>query len=659
MKNSLRTLLVASFFIFFVGCGSTGTRVEELDKVTYETKSQSILEPKYEQKNEPRPESKPEPKPETSAQLNSTLTKPITKKEGIVINEFMASNPSTKMDTDFYKFSDWIEIYNNSSHTINIGGYKISTKEDELGWEIPSNTELSAHSFLIIWADKESKGLHSNFSLSKKKGSIYLKDKDGVLIDSITYKKQKSNISYGRDIDSFKWGYMIPTFKSKNTHSYSKDRPLEPVFSFEGGFYDSSVNIKITSPDGGSIYYTVDGSIPNKNSTIYKKDLKLKSTTTLRAIVYKKGQIPSKITTKTYFIKETSDLPVISISTNSEYLFDDYIGIYVEGKNGKTKEGHTGNYYQDWYRPVYFEFYDQVSNKELLSKNMEFGISGEASRYWNAKKSFKFKFDGSIDNIFYENKDISKLRDFKLRAGHRGFEIGDILANRLVEQGALDVDYQAYRAVNVYVNGELWGEYNIREKKTEKFIVSNYPDVDKNKLDIIKASIVKAGNIHEHNRMRDFIVLHDLGIDSNYQKAIQMIDVDNFIDYLCVMMYSANDDWVGSNNRIWRERKDGAKWRWMMDDIDRGFQLSNINKNMFDYVANYSADTLLKDMFNSFMKSPTFRAKFKKRYKVLLNSTLSKENIIVLSNEIQKKRVLLQKVDSKLIQKGLKDIKEI
>ena len=100
-----------------------------------------------------------------------------------------------------------------------------------------------------------------------------------------------------------------------------------------------------------------------------------------------------------------------------------------------------------------------------------------------------------------------------------------------------------------------------------------------------------------------------------------------------------------------------------MDDIDQGFQVSNVNTNMFDYVANYQSDTLLKEMFNSFMRSSTFRAKFKNRYKELLSTTLSKENILSLANEIlsEKESSITKgrfKTDADMFEEYKRDLRE-
>lgn len=112
-------------------------------------------------------------------QVDPTVNTPAPPRTDIYINEFMASNMNSVMDTDYYEFSDWIELHNKSNHTIDIGGYKISDKPNKSGYTLPSGTKIPANANLIIWADKKSKGLHTNFSLKSDGESIVLSDRGG------------------------------------------------------------------------------------------------------------------------------------------------------------------------------------------------------------------------------------------------------------------------------------------------------------------------------------------------------------------------------------------------------------------------------------------------------------------------------------------------
>ncbi len=129
----------------------------------------------------------------------------------IVINEIMQSNIDCIMD-DMNEFPDsWVELYNNSSQSVNLSNFKIGLTDDSgKAWRLPSKT-LNSHSYALVYCDKEGSGFHTDFRLeSSKDGELYLYKGDAV-IDKLTGidKQPAPNISYGRKTDgSEEWGYQ-------------------------------------------------------------------------------------------------------------------------------------------------------------------------------------------------------------------------------------------------------------------------------------------------------------------------------------------------------------------------------------------------------------------------------------------------------------------
>jgi hypothetical protein len=146
----------------------------------------------------------------------STFNPPVG---DLVINEFMASNDETVADQDG-EFDDWIELYNNSASTIDLGGYFLSDDADDLmEWTFPTGTEIEANGYLIVWADndEDQSGLHANFKLSAAGESIFLSDTSGAVIDEVTYVDQTTDISYGRYPNGTgDFIVMSPTFNAEN-----------------------------------------------------------------------------------------------------------------------------------------------------------------------------------------------------------------------------------------------------------------------------------------------------------------------------------------------------------------------------------------------------------------------------------------------------------
>ena len=612
----------------------------------------------------------------TIKSTDDTIDEP--KLTNVHINEILASNIDVKLDPDYYKFSDYIELKNYQNNSIDISGYTIS--DNKKSWKIPNGTTLGANGYLLIWADEKNfkkRGLHTNFKLSSKKEKVVLKDSVGNVIDEISYKNLSSNTSV-KYING-KLVYMVPSPAKRNQKVYTKiTQSLKPIFSKNSGFYDSTQSVTISSSNGAKIYYTLDGSTPTVNSPRYINAINISAPATIKSISIESGKTASEVVTNSYMINFNTTLAVVSLSMDSKYLFDDYIGIYVKGKNGisspscsRYKEDILENYRnfnQDWKRPVNMEYFDE-DKKIVFNFGVDIAISGQCSRYRNKKKHFSMELSKkygvkSLSHQLYPSKDnVTKIKDFKLRSGEGGYMISDVLAAMLVENGNFDIDYQAYKTVQMFMNGEYWGIYNIREKKGKDFIKSNYHDIDK--VDIIAHNtngvILKSGNMEAYNSLVHYVNTHDLSNDANYNGILTMIDENNFIDYMVFMIYNGGgSSWLYNNTRFWRESKAGAKWRWMLDDIDGGFRTYN-HETLKKAI---STNTLISKLFRGLLENNSFKSKFKSRFYKHLDTTFNNENITQLINKIANERreyLDLEKekwdIDQDLFEESLEKIK--
>jgi len=599
--------------------------------------------------------------------INKALTTVVVTDKVILINEVLASNVYTNLDTDFYAHSDWIELYNPSNTPVDISGYSLSDdKKNIKQWLIPTGTTIKANDYLVIWADKrnvKAKELHADFSLSAKGETLTLKGKAGTVLDTFKFAKQDSDISSAKVNNVI--GFMEPTPGKKNTPMLTKgERSKAPIFSTLSSFNDTTLSLELSLDASAStdsvIYYTVDGSLPTKQSTPYQQAIKLDKTSVVRAISGAKGKFTSKPVSHTYFIGHTTTLPVISLVTDDKNLNDDTIGIYTDGTNGiplkqcDATETIPFNYANEWSRPVDIEYLNPTTGVSEFMISADLGISGQCSRKED-KKSFEVELDSKYGTKYlnyklYKNKDLSFIKDFKFRAGNQSFEISDILSASIVSTAQLNIDYQAYQTVQMFMNGEYWGVYNIREKKGGDYLKSNYPTISKKKVDIIKnAGLVKRGDIKEYDNLRNYLRNLDLKLSNatQYQYVLDRVDESSFIDYISFMIYNGNFDWVYSNQRAWKEKKAGAKWRWILDDIDYGFRAfkddgitSNIETNNFTALMSDQSGTLLTQLFQSLMTNNTFKQKFKTRFNQLLldNGALSPAAINPLIDKIDNER---------------------
>lgn len=92
-----------------------------------------------------------------------------------------------------------------------------------------------------------------------------------------------------------------------------------PAVSVEGGEYTTDIEVKLTSDYGYNIYYTLDGSNPTVNSSLYSKEIEIsEGTTTLKCIAANQYNIVSDIVSAEYKVEyKAPDAPTISPRSGS------------------------------------------------------------------------------------------------------------------------------------------------------------------------------------------------------------------------------------------------------------------------------------------------------------------------------------------------------
>ena len=146
----------------------------------------------------------------------------------IAINEFMASNDSTISDPDG-EFDDWVELALVSDDTVNLYGWFISDRESNLTkHQFTDSLYIYPDSLLLLWADEdEDQGPeHLSFKLSAGGEEIMLTNPANILIDSVYFDQQQTDVSFGRYPNyTGNWGGMsYPTpgeLNSNHDHGFA------------------------------------------------------------------------------------------------------------------------------------------------------------------------------------------------------------------------------------------------------------------------------------------------------------------------------------------------------------------------------------------------------------------------------------------------------
>ncbi len=554
--------------------------------------------------------------------------------QNIVINEVMASNQRTIFDEDG-EASDWIELYNSRSTSINIAGYYLS--DDSLNltkWRF-GNTIIQPGGYVLVYAsDKNRQGTipHANFKISASGEAVLLSDSNGVVIDRVAVPASAADISYGRTNDGLlPWVFQQPTPGSKNAGTKIEGFADTISLARRGGFYSSQLSLTLSAGDS-RIFYTLDGSAPDSTKTKYTAPIVLTKTTVLKAISLKEKYLPTRPITHTYFINESTSLPVISLSADPYDLFDADSGIYT-------------NFTKDWERPAHVEFFEDDKSPGF-SEDCGINIHGTQSANW-AQKSFavKFKQEYGVSRIEYPlfpGFRVTTFKSFVLRNSGNDFQythIRDAMMQTLVKD--LDIDYQEYRPATAFVNGQYWGIYNIREKVSEDYIAYRH-GVDPDNIDMLENNMaVLHGDSLHYRQLINYISSNNMSTPAAFEYVNSMIDLDECILYFAVQAYYDNMDWPGTNIKYWRERSAAGKWRWILFDLDFGFGLyahgawEDHIQFMFSPVETRYSNPPWATLFQrKLVENPTIRNQFINRIADLLNTNFTSARVVEVINTL-------------------------
>lgn len=447
---------------------------------------------------------------------------------------------------------DRIELYNSSNHDINLSGYKIKGNGSYL-MTFP-DIDFKANSYLVLYESDEysyeNGKIYVGFRINSSGESLSLYDNYNNLISELQTGKLSNEMSYGYYNDSLVI-YRNNSIGSVNDSSYYLGYSNKPIFSSSDLYVEKGSKVYLKVNDGGSIYYTLDGSFPDQNSLKYVDGITIGSNVTIKAVNYLDGYIESDIVSRTYLVENKHDLPVVSLSMtedNFNYMLANY------KSNSKSKVSVT--YYES---DGSFGF-DFVGDTRF---------SGMDSRE-KAQKSFAvyLNSDYGKSSIFYPlfvDSSAKNYQSFTLRnSGEdpRHIKIMDTVLTYMLK-GEMDIDIQGYRAAVLYVNGKYYGIYNIRERLNGDYIETNY-DISKDDLTLIKYKEAKFGSYDDYSSIYSYIMNHDCSNIAVYNYIKTQIDVQELANYMIVESFYGNTD-LG-NIRYWKQSN--GKWRWMLYDLD-------------------------------------------------------------------------------------------
>jgi len=388
-----------------------------------------------------------------------------------------------------------------------------------------------------------------------------------------------------------------------------------PVFSHEAGFFTENFNLTITAPEGYTIRFTTDGSVPTASSQLYTRPVAINSPVlnsrnspmstsaigrsyeggwhtnfvpnnyyngmVVRARAFDSNGNYSETVTSSFFVQSggrgSFSTRVISIAVEPQHFIHQTQGIY-----------------RNWDRTAWASQSDvcsedgprQVVNFEMFYPDGQLMFSQYASAWvfgnWSRrhpKRSLRFNFNqgsGDVMGMYYMIPEtrrnfydplttIGNFRHINARVTDRNRTgMRDSVVAFMAEPLRPTIQNSTYGAL--FVNGEFWGMYCLRAHRNEYLIGELYG---------IRRRYIEISDVARQQIYEPLIHGRNMALQENFDNFAAYVDVDNFIDYIILGIHFDNWDWVSNNFEFWRTTEiipdvhggDG-RWRFIVQDFD-------------------------------------------------------------------------------------------
>lgn len=621
----------------------------------------------------------------------------------LVISEVHNANYSTLKQPDG-EYYDWIEIHNRTGSPIPLAGYALSNNaKNSAKWLFPDVT-IDAGEYLTIQASgknisdaQKKNNLETNFGLSSEGDVVLLFAPDATIVDKLLVPAGHANVSYGRS-DAQMLFYTKPTPNEANGSGFA-GYAEEPEILLAGGTYDSAQTVEIKVPEGCTVTYTTDGTVPTETSSRYGGPITISKTTPLRARAFQTGMNGSDTASQTYVIytgestvqNHRYTLPVVSIITDPANLWDPETGIYVIGEEYALLSGqlptditmtagmndpnwnvvnfnaqpksHPDPLKREWERDVHFDYID-ADGVSQYSGDGVMQIQGQYSRNKEQKGLALIARgaygDPTFNYPFFENRDATSYKSVILRASGQDAtqsRIRDNVMTTLLEEGDTglpedrDVAVQAHKQVIVLINGKYWGVYDLMEKITEHFVAQRFHLSNPKSVDLLFGNgnefcVISGDGWKDYTDMVEWAGSHDLSVPSNYDYICSLMDVENYATYIAAEIVVGNSD--SANIKYWRSPEADNKWRWIFYDFCWAMNRNDSSSDTAtvgyrrDFISRYlhpeghgTGKAASTVLQRALMANASFRQMFLEKMALMLNEIYTPEKINAMVDRLQ------------------------
>ncbi len=536
------------------------------------------------------------------------------------VSEFMANNDTTLADEDG-DFSDWIEIHNRNPYRVDVEGHQIDDDLNRNGaWTFP-HMHIEANSELVIFASGKNRAqdndneLHTNFGLSASGESLRLWNPNNAVLDTYSnFPAQDDDVSYGK-VNGVKGYYSKPTpdgpYIKPPNFGTSRGIYTQTINVSLSAGWASSIHYTTDGsiPTTSSTQYTTPISI---SSTTMLRAVAAKGTDTsdvethtyIYPSIHTSQTKPASYPTQTEiddnpfttpdestidynvvvepgqtsaFTSALSNAPSVSISMFVDDLFGENPPTGPGGKpvNGIYPNSQTADTTPGYIRDCSFEWIDPSGPDSQI--NARISVFGGSTRDWmnTKKKNFRLRYDapqlphgstapGLNFNIFNEAS-APLFRGLALRGmGHDSWTISDnafgfrrdeaVYVNDLFASQTLSdmgVISPKGQFCHLYLNGLYWGVYAIQERPDEHFMANRYGG-NSSDYESYNAGSTENASTDYSNQVAT------LRNSTDFNEVDDILDFQDFIDYIITEIYIQNEDWPIHNFWLGRDMNAGA-----------------------------------------------------------------------------------------------------
>ena len=576
---------------------------------------------------------------------------------GVIISEVVSSANLTKPFSDA-STSDYAELYNGSDQYWDMSGWGLSDNVNwPRKWTFPQGTSIAPGEYKVILLDgtgtNQGNHLRTTFKLSRTGGEMLtLSNADGTVLDRLYLPEIPTDVSYGRTLGRNGFFYYdTPTPGAENGMGFA-GFAARPVFDHPSGIYYGELKVALSADPGVTIRYTTDGAIPTlENSQVYTEPIEIFGTQVIRARCFQEGRQPSETATASYFMELYHTLDVVSLVCDPQELWDPATGLLSRendhsSRNRKNPEDAEVRKYNDqgerilpFQTPVYrtygkddrqgyFEYFDHTTGEVILSQGIKMDLLGAYSLDM-PQKSFKLRAQAALGDKFFnyplfEERDYTFYKSLTLRnSGNDAVwtRVADGVQTRLVDKYVHpNMPTLAWKPVVVYLNGEYWGHYNLRERK-DRFSIGQFEglDLETDKEILENITILKGNSSVVQGSNKEYLAmikeLKDMSPNTNpahLQYLKDNVDVDSYIDWFAVKMFFGDSD--PGNIMFYKLPTEGAKWKCLLFDTDYGLFDSSFNSPR-SYLKDkgMGQQNINNTIFKKIIESDELRDKFLRR----------------------------------------------